>query len=217
MKILSVSDEEVGLVYSSQIASRFRGADIAISCGDLPCNYLDYMVSMLNIPLYFVHGNHVREQDESGPAGGTDLHARVVRDRQTGLLLAGVEGSLQYNSGPHQYSQNEMWFVAYRLSLGLMINKMRFGRYLDVLVTHAPPWQIHDATDRPHQGIKAFNWLIQVYRPALVLHGHVHLYRQDAVRETQVGPTRVINTFGYRFTTLELNQPPDVHVPPRAV
>jgi len=27
----------------------------------------------------------------------------------------------------------------------------------------------------------------------------------------------VINTFGYRFTTLELNPPSDVHVPPRAV
>lgn len=217
MKILSVSDEEVGLVYSSQIASRFRGADIAISCGDLSCNYLDYMVSMLNVPLYFVHGNHVREQDESGPSGGIDLHARVIRDRQTGLLLAGVEGSLQYNYGPHQYSQEEMWLVAWGLSLRLMINKMRFGRYLDVLVTHAPPWQIHDAADRPHQGIKAFNWLIRVCRPALLLHGHVHLYRQDAVRETLVGQTRVINTFGYRFTTLELNQPPDVHVPPRAV
>ena len=204
MKILSVSDEEDSLVYSSQIASRFRGADLAISCGDLHNNYLDYLVSMLNVPLYYVHGNHVSLNDREGPAGGSDLHGRVKRDAQSGLLLAGIEGSLEYNGGPYQYSQTELWLLAWRLSLGLLRNRLRYGRYLDVLVTHAPPWGIHDADDRPHQGIKAYGWLIRVYQPALHLHGHVHLYRQDAVRETQVGRTRVINTYGHRFTDLSV-------------
>ena len=216
MKILSVSDEESGLVYSTQIASRFRGTDLAISCGDLPNHYLDYMVSMLNVPLYFVHGNHVSVADESRPCGGTNLHRQVKYDPHSGLLLAGIEGSIQYNFGRYQYSQEEMWFLAWGLSLSLMRNKMRFGRYLDVLVTHAPPWHIHDADDRPHQGIKAFNWLIRVYQPALHLHGHVHLYRQDAIRETLVGGTRVVNTYGYRFTTLELTPPPKQGKPNQA-
>jgi Icc-related predicted phosphoesterase len=203
MKILSVSDEEVGLVYSAQIAARFKGAALAVSCGDLNSSYLDYIISMLNVPLYYVHGNHVRMDDENGPPGGTNLHRRCLRNPETGLLLAGLEGSLQYNNGPHQYTQDDMWMWAWGMSLNLLINKRRFGRYLDILVTHAPPWHIHDADDRPHNGIKAFNWLIKVFQPALHLHGHVHVYRQDAVRETQVGATRVINTFGYRFTDLE--------------
>ena len=207
MKILSVSDEQVGLVYSSQIAARFQGTDLVIGCGDLQHSYLDYIVSMLDAPLYFVHGNHVSLDDEH-PVCGSNLHRRTLRDPETGLLLAGIEGSLQYNSGPHQYSQDEMWLWAWELSLGLLVNKLRFGRALDVLVTHASPWGIHDADDRPHHGIKAFNWLIETFQPALHLHGHVHVYRQDTVRETQVGATRVINSFGYRFTELELKTNP---------
>jgi Icc-related predicted phosphoesterase len=203
MKILSVSDEEVGLVYSAQIAARFKGTALVISCGDLHCSYLDFISSMLNVPLYYVHGNHVSMDDENGPPGGQNLHRRCVRSPETGLLLAGLEGSLEYNAGPHQYSQDDMWMAAWAMSLSLLINKQRFGRYLDILVTHAPPWRIHDADDRPHNGIKAFNWLIRVFQPALHLHGHVHVYRQDTIRETLVGSTRVINTFGYRFTDLE--------------
>lgn len=208
MKILSVSDEEVGLVYSSQIAARFHGAAMIISCGDLNFSYLDYIVTMLNVPLYYVHGNHVRIDDESGLPGGLNLHGRCVRNRETGLLLAGLEGSLQYNSGPHQYTQDDMWWWAWGMSLQLFFNKRRYGRYLDILVTHAPPWRIHDADDLPHNGIKALNWLIKVFQPALHLHGHVHVYRQDAVCETRVGDTRVINTFGYRFTEIEPHAPP---------
>ena len=182
MKILSVSDVEVSLVYSPQIAQRFRGIDLVIGCGDLQNNYLDYVVSMLNVPLYFVHGNHVHSEagETRCPEGGSNLHGRTVRDHHSGVLLAGLEGCVQYNYGPHQYSQREMWIMAWLLGLRLSMNKLRYGRYLDVLVTHAPPWRIHDADDLPHRGFKAFLWLMRVYRPKVLLHGHIHLYRQDA-------------------------------------
>jgi Icc-related predicted phosphoesterase len=42
------------------------------------------------------------------------------------------------------------------------LNKLKYGRYLDILVTHAAPRGIHDAEDWTHIGIKAFNWLIKV-------------------------------------------------------
>jgi Icc-related predicted phosphoesterase len=109
-----------------------------------------------------------------------------------------------------------MWVMAWLLGLRLNMNKLRYGRYLDVLVTHAPPWRIHDADDLPHRGFKAFRWLMRVYRPKILLHGHIHLYRQDAIYETQFESTRVINTFPYRVTELELVKAPQVRVPPRA-
>jgi len=80
-----------------------------------------------------------------------------------------------------------------------VMNRIRYGRYLDIFVSHAPPWKINDADDLPHRGIKAFVWLIQTFKPAYHLHGHVHIYRQDIPRMNQVGATWVINTCGYQI------------------
>jgi Icc-related predicted phosphoesterase len=73
-----------------------------------------------------------------------------------------------------------------------------YGRYLDVFVTHAPPWKIHDMDDLPHNGVKAFRWFDHVFQPQVHLHGHIHIYRQDAVAQTQFEKTLVMNTYGYR-------------------
>lgn len=208
MKILAVSDEELGFIYNPQMAKRFQEVNLVIGCGDLPYYYLEFIISMLDVPLYFVRGNHANQSEfgtggeRSYPWGAVDLHQQVRRD-ESGLLLAGIEGSIRYNFGSHQYTQAEMWLMAYLLTPRLFINKLKYGRYLDILVTHAPPWQIHDKDDLPHQGARAFNWLIQVFKPMYHLHGHVHIYRSDTVRETRVGNTKVINTFGYRELVLD--------------
>lgn len=205
MKLLTLSDIEIGFIYSPMIVERFQDVDLVISCGDLPHFYLEYIISMLNIPLYYVNGNHAsrveisNDFERSSPWGAVNLHRRVIED-DTGLLLAGLEGSLLYNYGPHQYSQSRYWLMALSLVPGLLANKLRTGRYLDILVTHAPPWKIHDQDDLPHRGIKAFNWLVKVFQPAFHFHGHIHLYRQDADTLSRLGRTQIINTFGWRET-----------------
>ncbi|MGD0004184.1 MAG: metallophosphoesterase [Anaerolineaceae bacterium] len=207
MKILTVSDIEVPFLYSPIISQRCGDVDMIISCGDLPYYYLEYMLSMLDVPLYYVRGNHASKiestsgGDRTSPWGGIDLHRSCKHD-QSGMLLAGIEGSIRYNNGPNQYSQGEMWLIACNLVPALLINRIRFGRYLDILVTHSPPWKIHDGTDPPHIGIKAFRWLIDVFKPLYHLHGHIHIYRQDTIVETVVGQTHVLNTYGYRVLDL---------------
>ncbi len=206
MKILSISDIEIAFIYSPNIRKRFGDVDLVISCGDLPYFYLEYIVSMLDVPLYYVRGNHMNQTEygaegsRSAPLGAVDLHHRSVR--YNGLLLAGIEGSLQYNFGPYQYSQAEMWSLVFSLVPTLFLNRLRFGRYLDVFVSHAPPWHIQDMEDRPHQGIKAFRWLDKVFRPKYHFHGHVHIYRSDTVTETLFGATHVVNTCGFRETEI---------------
>jgi Icc-related predicted phosphoesterase len=206
MKILSLSDIPVQMIYSAQIRGLFQDVNLVLACGDLPYFYQEFVVSMLDVPLYYVRGNHDQliEQNlhgpRSAPQGGTDLHGRVIDHR--GLLLAGVEGSLRYRSGPFQYSQSEMWYNVFTLVPGLMRNWVKYGRYLDVFVTHAPPKGIHDMADLPHQGIEAFRWLLHVFKPAYHFHGHIHVYRPDTIIETRFENTLVINTFGFRTTTL---------------
>ncbi|MBN1298348.1 MAG: metallophosphoesterase [Actinobacteria bacterium] len=58
MKILIISDKVVEHIYSPTIEERFKDIDFIISCGDLPCYYLEFIVSMLTKPLFYVMGNH---------------------------------------------------------------------------------------------------------------------------------------------------------------
>jgi uncharacterized protein len=206
VKILSVSDIELGFIYSPLILNRFEDIDLIISCGDLSYFYLEYIETMLNKPLFYVRGNHAHKVEygvageRQAPWGGLDLHRKVIRE--AGILITGIEGSIAYNNGPYQYTQGEMWNFVLALVPHFLFNRIRYGRFIDVVVTHAPPWGIHDKEDLPHQGIKAFKWLINVFKPSLFLHGHVHIYRSDSETITNIGQTRVINTFGFHVTTV---------------
>jgi Icc-related predicted phosphoesterase len=212
MNILSVSDVVLNNIYSTQIKNRFSHVDLVISCGDLPYYYLEYIISTLNKPLYYVRGNHAHKvehgisEKRTGPWGGIDVHRKCVRDPQSGLLIAGIEGSIRYNRKPsYQYTQFEMWVMVFKLVPRLVFNKLRWGRYLDIFISHAPPWQIQDRDDLPHQGVKAFRWLLKVFKPAAHLHGHIHIYDYITPRETQYQDTKVINTYGYREMKFEPN------------
>lgn len=211
MKILSVSDILIPFIYSPQISQRFSDVDLAIDCGDLPYYYVEYIVNALDIDLYFVRGNHSKvmeyytDEGIAAPRGAINLHRRVVNHK--GLLLAGVEGSGRYRNGPFQYTQGEMWEHVFHLMPALMANRLKYGRYLDVFITHAPPWGIHDQTDLPHQGIKAYCWFVKVFQPAYHFHGHIHVYRPDTETVTKYERTLVINTFGYKVTIVE----PGIH------
>jgi len=203
MKILCLSDKLVPFIYGPQARQRFQGVDLIIGCGDLHYYYLEYVLTTLNVPLFYVRGNHdvVVEYSPEGhqrthPHGGADLHRHVLRWND--LILAGVEGCLRYRSGQFQYTQKQMWRYALGLAPRLMANRLVYGRYLDVLVTHAPPLGVHDQTDAPHRGINAFAWLARTFKPSLYIHGHIHRYRPDDPVETRLGDTRVVNAFGFQ-------------------
>lgn len=201
VRILSLSDVLVGFIYSPKLSIRFPKIDLIFGCGDLPNYYLDYSASTLNAPLYYVNGNHnyLVDHDLTKPQlsllGGVNIHRKVVIDQ--GLLIGGVEGCLSYNNGPYQYSQAEMWRHVFALVPKLLINQLIFGRYLDVFISHAPPWGIHDQQDLPHLGIKAFRWLLEFFRPAYHFHGHIHVYRPDVVKASIFNKTCVINSYGF--------------------
>ncbi len=200
VKILAVSDQLDPVVYSDSLKERFGDVDLVISCGDLSYMYLEYIISTLNKPLYFVHGNHDPEQEfnpgepRSYPLGGENLHGRFFR--QQGLLLTGLEGSIQYNCRtPYQYTQAGFWSQVFQLVPGLLLNKLLYGRFLDLFVSHAPPQGIYEDSDWAHQGIRAFRWLVSTFRPAYHLHGHIHLYFPDQARQVSLGVTQIVNAF----------------------
>jgi len=201
MRILAVSDVEDEAVVAS-VASKVGTIDLVIGCGDLDYDYLDYVGTALGVPLRAVHGNHdVPPETRDDPAidvwwRGIDLNGRVVS--VDGLLIAGLEGSPRYSSGPYQHTEAELWASILRMAPSLLINRLRRGRFLDVLVTHAPPRGIHEGTDRAHRGFGAVRTFLRWFQPRYHLHGHTHVYDRRAVTTTQFGRTTVVNAFGAR-------------------
>ncbi len=208
MKILAVSDKVVDAIYSSAIKKNFGDIDLVIACGDLPFYYLEFIVSSLNVPCYFVYGNHdfnVRHTMDGRvtihPPGWVDLDERSVCAK--GLLLAGLEGSLRYRpDGLHQYTQNEARWRALRMVPRLIANRLQYGRYLDIFVAHAPPYGIHDGPDYPHIGFQVFLTLMERFQPRYLLHGHKHAYGTEAT-QTKFHRTEVVNVYPYRVIEID--------------
>lgn len=202
MKILAVSDRVVDGIYSAHICERFGDVEMALSCGDLPYSYLEYIVSKLNVPCFYVHGNHDRpEYRASGtiftePGGWINLDGRTVEAK--GVLLGGLEGSIRYKPrAPFQYTEAQMVWKIWRMVPALLMNRVSHGRYLDVLIAHSPPFGIHDGKDLPHRGFKAFLGLMARFRPRYLLHGHKHVYGPKPSR-TRYLDTEVINVYPFR-------------------
>jgi Icc-related predicted phosphoesterase len=208
VKILAVSDEVVDHIYSSQIRDNYCGVDLVLGCGDLPYFYLEYIVTMLDVPLLYVHGNHDRHEQYMSDGriihraeGCIDIDGRVKRS--AGLLLAGLGGSIRYRPDEkHMYTEMEMAGRATAMAPHLAANRLRWGRFLDVLVTHSPPRGIHDGPDFAHTGFKTFCVMMERFKPRLLLHGHAHVYRRDLPAETVFCDTRVINIYPYKVIEL---------------
>ena len=202
MKILAVSDEALERLYSLASAGHFRDVDLILGCGDLPYTYLENLVTLMNIPMCYVPGNHDPEYDPQRSAthaeGGSNLDLRLIRIKK--FLIGGLGGSIRYRpDGANQYTQREAYWRAYRILPGLLLNRLQYGRALDILITHSPPFHIHDDDTQAHQGLKAINWLIRVAKPRYHLHGHTHFYRRNlSVSETSLGETVIINVHPYK-------------------
>jgi Icc-related predicted phosphoesterase len=214
MKILCIADQIDPLVYNSSIKTRYHDVDMVLAAGDLPLEYLDFVVSSLNCPLLFVYGNHNLEKYEayrkgifssedicSGCGGITHIGSLVRREK--GLIIAGLGGSRQYNGGPNQYTEGQMRWEIWKLFPRLLFNRIFRGRWVDILLTHAAPWGIHDKKDLCHQGFKSFLWFMRVFKPRYLIHGHIHLYDLSELRTTSYGATLVVNAYSQYLLNTE--------------
>ena len=212
MKILCVSDQIDPLVYSNNIKERFSGVDLIFSAGDLPMDYIDFIVSSLNRPMYFIFGNHNLEElafhsrssntrysfeaeERFHGSGAVHIHGKIKRE--SNMIIAGLGGSMKYNNGTNQYSNAGMTFEIMKMLPGLIFNRIFRGRCLDILLTHASPFGIHDRKDQCHIGYKCFLWFMRFFKPRYLIHGHIHLYDLSEVRKTIYEKTTVINAYGH--------------------
>ncbi len=102
------------------------------------------------------------------------------------------------------YTESEMRANIGRLLPRLLRNRVKYGRYLDILVAHSPPFGIHDRPDLPHNGFKVFLSFLEWFKPRYLFHGHIHIYRQDTVRVSQFEETTIMNVYPYQFIDVDV-------------
>jgi uncharacterized protein len=193
VRVLAVADEEV-----PAMRSRVRDlrVDLVLAAGDLPWDYLESLVSLLDAPAAYVPGNHdPRTGRGVGPRGLVDIDGHVLTVGH--LRVAGLGGCVRYNDGPHQYTQSEYETRARRL-----LQEARDAGPVDVLLTHAPPLGLGDESDPCHVGISALHGVLETLRPSWHLHGHIHPYGMHKP-DRQLGPTTIRNVIPWQLIDIE--------------
>jgi len=211
IRVLAVSDQVDPRIHSASVRERHPGVQLVLGCGDVPASYLEFLADALDRPVYFVFGNHVEEATRRPngrlyqPMGCVDLGGKVVHDRWTGLILAGVPGSRRYSGhGGMQFTDLQIWRMLLRMAPRLLWNRLRHGRALDVLVTHSPPRHLGDREDLPHQGFTALRAVIERAHPVYLLHGHVHLYDRSQPWRIGHAGAEIVNVYPFRVLDLDI-------------
>lgn len=193
MKILLISDVEEPFLWDYYQPGRLKDYDLILAAGDLKAAYLEFLVTMANKPLVYVHGNHDGTY-QSRPPEGCDCADDTILTVK-GLRILGLGGSWLYSGGPYQYTEKTMQRRIRRLRW-----KIRRAGGVDIVLTHAPVRGYGDDDTLAHRGFEVFQKLMDELHPRYWIHGHVHLnYGGGNRRVYQCGDTLIINAFG-RYT-----------------
>jgi Icc-related predicted phosphoesterase len=208
MKILTVSDRiERSFFKENLLREKCQGIHLILACGDLPPYYLEYLLNSLNVPLYYVPGNHDEQPHQSYSTkkpfakGCINIDQRVIVFKN--LLIGGLAGASRYKAGTYLYTEAQMHRKVFSMTPRLLVNKIKYKRYIDILITHAPPFGINDEKDLAHRGFKEFLIFMKTYKPTYLIHGHTPRQGEKEIAMNCYLSTWVINTNPYRILEID--------------
>lgn len=193
--IMCIADEEDVGLYSEYAKTELKDTDLIISCGDLKPEYLEFIVTMSNKTLLYVHGNHDSRYDTNPPAGCVCIDDDLYI--YEGIRILGLGGSIRYSDDKYQYTEKEMEKRIKKLKW-----KIKKAKGVDIVVTHAPVKGRGDLPNYAHQGFACFEKLLNELNPKYWLYGHVHLnYDYKLDRFLRYKKTTLVNCCGKKEIT----------------
>ena len=200
MKVLAIADQESASLWDFFQPEKIKDVELILSCGDLAPEYLSFLATYAKAPVLYVHGNHDDCYERKPPLGCICIENQIYHYK--GIRILGLGGSMRYNDGKHQYTEQEMESRVRRLKISLF-----FSKGFDILLTHSPALGLGDGKDLPHKGFQVFHKLLKQYEPAFFVHGHTHLnYSREYKCLTTIGNTQIINAFErYEFEVVPQN------------
>lgn len=189
MRIMAIADEECKALWDHYEQGKLDDIDLIISCGDLDPRYLSFLATFARCPVLYVHGNHDKKYKDIPPEGCICIEDQIYEYK--GIRILGLGGSMQYTGAPHQYTEKQMVARVKKLRW-----KLWHKKGFDILVTHAPAYQINDGEDLPHKGFVVFKDLMERYSPKYFVHGHMHKnYKQSNNMIESYKDTKIINAY----------------------
>ena len=98
MRILAVSDIESKYLYDYYTPGKLDNIDMIIACGDLSVDYLEFLVTLADVPLLYVHGNH-DDNYRREPEGCICIDEKFYEYK--GIRFVGLGGSCRYKEGKY--------------------------------------------------------------------------------------------------------------------
>lgn len=249
MKILCLSDSEQNDLYegwTDDEAEKLKDVGLVLSAGDLDPEYLEFIETMLNVPLLYVRGNHDSRYDEEPPEGCVGIDDKVAdlvvgedgvadvcgsltqeipgikispaeRAKRRLIRIVGLGGSM--GSGAEEgemypeedeFTEEEMasrcsavnrklldLSIQDRLKSAFSGSSSADNKPLGILLSHSPSFGHGDMEDLAHRGFDCFNRLIEKWKPAYHIYGHVHIEYGMFDREMDhPAGTKLINVCG---------------------
>jgi Icc-related predicted phosphoesterase len=190
MRILLVADREEPYIWDYFDKERFRDVELILSCGDVKAEYLSFLVTMIQAPLFYVPGNHNRSYLQQPPEGCESADDNILVYK--GVRILGLGGSINYSNKEFQYTEEQMEKRIRKLKRTIKKHKG-----FDILLAHSPAYGLGDGEDRAHTGFKSFITLLDTYSPRYFFHGHQHLNYGRLTRTIQYKNTTIVNAYGY--------------------
>lgn len=93
MKILVIADEVSKAYYDYFDKTLLEDIDLILSCGDLPPEYLSFLVTFAHCPLLYVRGNHDVKYEKRPPEGCVCIDDDIYE--YEGIRILGLGGSMR--------------------------------------------------------------------------------------------------------------------------
>jgi len=188
MIILAIADRPPRTSIKSILQNNH--VDLICTLGDLDFFMLKELQDINDMPKIGVYGNHCSGKYFES-LGIKNMHLQTFEFQ--GVIFGGFEGSVRYKESSYakMYTQKEAQVL------------LRDFPYVDVMLTHAPPYGINDEPNDPtHAGLIGIRDYVLSKKPKYLMHGHTYPNSKNMV--TKLGETGIIYVYQDKLIDLPL-------------
>lgn len=182
MKILVFGDLHGSLSALKKIEGKSKHADLLLCHGDLTIfeQNLEYIMKRLGKikkNIFLTHGNH---ESENVLRKVSSFHKNIIFLHKKKKK---IEEVLFLGYGGGGFSVRDKEFEKF-----IKKNKQEIKKHKTILLIHAPPYGTKiDMINKEHVGNKSIRDFIHVYKPILVVCGHIHEgFGEDKIKKTLI-------------------------------